>query len=128
MRICPECGSKDIQEEGEIVCRGCGLVLKERDIVTQRIQDNFNMLNREWEDPKTPTRRYDRWVADQKDIAQKVGIPHSPATTEFLQTKRCELCGKRSNPQAHLPLCPEHTKEYRKYYMKMYRREKRGQK
>lgn len=128
MRICPECGNTKIKEEGEVVCMGCGLVLRERDVVTQRIQDNFDLSDRSWEDPKTPVRRYDRWVSDQGDVAKKLSIPLSPETVAFLRQKKCKKCGRPASKKAKLFLCPEHAAEYRREYKKLHERKRRTKK
>src|SRR5439155_5489178 len=93
MRICPECGSKDIQDEGEIVCTGCGLVLRDRDIMTQRIKDNFNLADREWEPANSfGITWYKIWVSDQRKLAKQLGLNEVGAYLRHF----CQICGKAS--------------------------------
>ena len=111
MRICPECGSTKVQEDGEIVCTGCGLVLKDRDIMTQRIQDNFNFADRSWEDSNSfAVTHYKIWVQDQRKLAKQLGLEKVGVYLRHF----CSICGKPAKKRAKLDLCPEHAEEWQK--------------
>src|SRR5437879_866288 len=126
MRICPECNSTKIKENGEIVCTGCGLVLRDRDIVAQRLSENIipGTHGGEWvgDEPANPVREYTRWVHEQRRLAKSLGLTQVGGYLSHF----CLVCGKASKKHSKLDLCPEHAKEWQKERIKRNVREWRA--